>query len=191
MFGFCITHILNIGCAKFWKKKSVAKRLSILLSRDPQKLLIIHEFVYKLELEKFDCNIYAHLLLKTRSQRYLKISRPYHASNATEHGPVFCHDKAQFPISCWQCDRDLLFIVFHITRRRDWLSSWTSVCLFSVFLLVYVSLALCLHHTHHFIYPILSSLHLDALFHYIRFILKPLSSPSTHMSVLTDSLSPS
>ena len=28
MFGFCITHILNTGCAKFWKKKSVAKRLT-------------------------------------------------------------------------------------------------------------------------------------------------------------------
>ena len=27
MFGFCITHILNTGCAKIWKKKSVAKRL--------------------------------------------------------------------------------------------------------------------------------------------------------------------
>ena len=28
LFGFCITHILNTGCAKI-KKKSVAKRLSI------------------------------------------------------------------------------------------------------------------------------------------------------------------
>ena len=28
LFGFCITHILNTGCAKIWKKKSVAKRLS-------------------------------------------------------------------------------------------------------------------------------------------------------------------
>ena len=27
LFGFCITHILNTGCAKIWKKKSVAKRL--------------------------------------------------------------------------------------------------------------------------------------------------------------------
>ena len=27
VFGFCITHILNTGCAKIWKKKSVAKRL--------------------------------------------------------------------------------------------------------------------------------------------------------------------
>ena len=27
LFGFCITHILNIECAKIWKKKSVAKRL--------------------------------------------------------------------------------------------------------------------------------------------------------------------
>ena len=30
MFGFCITHILNTGCAKIWKKKSVAKRLNYL-----------------------------------------------------------------------------------------------------------------------------------------------------------------
>ena len=29
MFGFCITHILNTGCAKVWKKKSVAKRLKL------------------------------------------------------------------------------------------------------------------------------------------------------------------
>ena len=28
LFGFCITHILNTGCAKIWKKKSVAKRLN-------------------------------------------------------------------------------------------------------------------------------------------------------------------
>ena len=27
LFGFCITHILNTGCDKIWKKKSVAKRL--------------------------------------------------------------------------------------------------------------------------------------------------------------------
>ena len=27
LFGSCITHILNTGCAKIWKKKSVAKRL--------------------------------------------------------------------------------------------------------------------------------------------------------------------
>ena len=27
LFGFCITHILNTGCAKFEKKKSVAERL--------------------------------------------------------------------------------------------------------------------------------------------------------------------
>ena len=27
LFGFCITHILNTGCATIWKKKSVAKRL--------------------------------------------------------------------------------------------------------------------------------------------------------------------
>ena len=27
LFGFSITHILNTGCAKIWKKKSVAKRL--------------------------------------------------------------------------------------------------------------------------------------------------------------------
>ena len=27
LFGFCITHILNTGCAKIWKKKSVARRL--------------------------------------------------------------------------------------------------------------------------------------------------------------------
>ena len=27
LFGFYITHILNTGCAKIWKKKSVAKRL--------------------------------------------------------------------------------------------------------------------------------------------------------------------
>ena len=29
MFGFCITHILNTGCAKIWKKKSVARRLTV------------------------------------------------------------------------------------------------------------------------------------------------------------------
>jgi hypothetical protein len=28
LFGFCITHSLNTGCAKIWKKKSVAKRLN-------------------------------------------------------------------------------------------------------------------------------------------------------------------
>ena len=29
LFGFCITHILNTGCAKIWKKKkSVARRLT-------------------------------------------------------------------------------------------------------------------------------------------------------------------
>jgi hypothetical protein len=27
LFGFCITHILNTGCAKIWKKKSVARSL--------------------------------------------------------------------------------------------------------------------------------------------------------------------
>ena len=30
LFGFCITHILNTGCAKLWKKKSVAKSLKAL-----------------------------------------------------------------------------------------------------------------------------------------------------------------
>ena len=30
LFGFCITHILNTGCAKIWKKKSVAKRLNLI-----------------------------------------------------------------------------------------------------------------------------------------------------------------
>ena len=34
MFGFCITHILNTGCAKIWKKKSVAKRLSCYGARE-------------------------------------------------------------------------------------------------------------------------------------------------------------
>ena len=29
LFGFCITHILNTGCAKIRKKKSVAKRLML------------------------------------------------------------------------------------------------------------------------------------------------------------------
>ena len=33
LFGFCITHILNTGCAKIWKKKSVAKRLRSYTSR--------------------------------------------------------------------------------------------------------------------------------------------------------------
>ena len=28
VLGFCITHILNTGCAKIWKKKSVARRLN-------------------------------------------------------------------------------------------------------------------------------------------------------------------
>ena len=32
LFGFCITHILNTGCAKIWKKKSVAKSLMTLRS---------------------------------------------------------------------------------------------------------------------------------------------------------------
>ena len=32
LFGFCITHILNTGCAKIWRKKSVAKRLMWLLN---------------------------------------------------------------------------------------------------------------------------------------------------------------
>ena len=35
MFGFCITHILNTGCAEIWKKKSVAKRL-ILGKKQPK-----------------------------------------------------------------------------------------------------------------------------------------------------------
>ena len=33
LFGFCITHILNTGCAKNWKKKSVAKRLKKKVSK--------------------------------------------------------------------------------------------------------------------------------------------------------------
>jgi hypothetical protein len=101
-----------------------------------------------------------------------------------------CHDNAQLPISCWQCDEGLLFITSHIKRRCDWLSSWTSICLFSVCLVVYIPLVLCLSHTRRFIYPILSSLYLDTLFHYTRFIPKPLSSLSAHTRVLTDSLDP-
>ena len=31
LVGFCITHILNTGCAKIWKKKSVAKRLILFI----------------------------------------------------------------------------------------------------------------------------------------------------------------
>jgi hypothetical protein len=109
------------------------------------------------------------------SQRHLKISRLYYASNAIEHGPACCHDKAHFPISCWQYDgacfssrptsRDVAF---------GCLPERLSICLFPVLLVVYVSLALCLRHTHHFIYNILSSLYLDVLFHFIRFILKTL-----------------
>ena len=41
LFGFCITHILNTGCAKIWRKKSVAKRLNSVWS------VLIH---YKSEL---------------------------------------------------------------------------------------------------------------------------------------------
>ena len=36
LFGFCITHILNTGCAKFKKKKSVAKRLRLQKSTEIQ-----------------------------------------------------------------------------------------------------------------------------------------------------------
>ena len=37
LFGFCITHILNTGCAKIWKKKSVVKRLTGVLARPYSK----------------------------------------------------------------------------------------------------------------------------------------------------------
>lgn len=51
-----------------------------------------------------ESSIYAHLV-NMGSQRYWKISGLYYASNATEHGPIYCQDKAHFPISCRQYDR--------------------------------------------------------------------------------------
>jgi hypothetical protein len=137
-----------------------------------------------------DSTIHAQRRANTNSQSYLKTSRLCHARAATVRGPLCRHDNALFPISCWQCDWGLLFILPHTTRRRDWLSSWTSICLF-LCLVVYVSVVLCLSHTRHFIHRIRSPLYLDTLCHYTRFIPKPLSSISAHMTVLTDTVDPS
>jgi hypothetical protein len=38
LFGFCITHILNTGCAKFEKIKSVTKRLNPVVNKVLTKL---------------------------------------------------------------------------------------------------------------------------------------------------------
>ena len=62
LFGFCIIHILNTGCAKIWKKKSVAKRLTSISSSlkdkatggqegdhlHPVRLLRLHGVIYPL-----------------------------------------------------------------------------------------------------------------------------------------------
>ena len=42
LFGFCITHILNTGCAKIWKKKSVAKRLMVCEMKDETQAWLSH-----------------------------------------------------------------------------------------------------------------------------------------------------
>ena len=136
-----------------------------------------------------ESNIYAHGV-NTGSQRYLKISTLYYARNATEHGPVCCHDKAHFPIPCWQYDvacfsscptsRDVA--IDCLPERLSVCSPYSWLCTF---------LSHCVSTIHIILSSLLSSLYLDALFHYIRFTPKPLSSVSAHISVLTDSLGPS
>ena len=50
LFGFCITHILNTGCAKFWKKKSVTKRLII----NEFNNILLMVFLYAQSVQIFD-----------------------------------------------------------------------------------------------------------------------------------------
>lgn len=132
-----------------------------------------------------ESNICAHLRVNTGSQRYLKISRLYCASNATEHGPVCCHDKAHFPISCWQYD-GACFSSCPTSRdvAIDCLPERLSVC--SPYSCLCTFLSHCLSTIHIILSTLLPSLY--ALFQYILFILKTLSSLYAHMSVLPDSL---
>ena len=46
LFGFCITHILNTGCAKIWKKKSVAKRLSNVETHFRLQNYLVNEHIF-------------------------------------------------------------------------------------------------------------------------------------------------
>jgi len=133
-----------------------------------------------------ESNIYAHLV-NMASQRHLKISRLYCASNATEQGPVCCQDKAHFPISCWQYDgacfssclasRDVA--IGYLPERLSVCSPYSWLCTF---------LSHCVSTIHIILSTIFSRLYI--LMHY--FIIFALSSKpcrsSLHMSVLTDSL---
>ena len=101
LFGFCITHILNTGCAKIWKKKSVAKRLItvydflIFLSSITWRILVVtsvvmfgrYKHIYQLCL-KHNCAyvIRSHLHLSTHKTSYTTLFLTVYRSDR-----LFCY----------------------------------------------------------------------------------------------------
>jgi hypothetical protein len=90
---------------------------------------------------------------------------------------------------CWQHD-GTCFSSCPTSRdvAIDCLPERLSVC--SPYSWLCTFLSLCVPTIHIILSTLLSSLYLDALFHYIRFILKTLSSVSAHMWLLNNSLGP-
>jgi hypothetical protein len=108
--------------------------------------------------------------------RICELSRFYSGSRHTQDVCLLPWQRTVFNImtTMWQA---LLFTVFLGMRRRDWLSSWTSVCLYSIRLVVYISIELCVTHIH----VILSMLHsyLYTSLQIISFIWLPLQPSSS------------
>ena len=58
MFGFCITHILNTGCAKIWKKKKI-RRQKVNATAEKVTDIVRSEYSQK-------CEQYRYMSLKLR-----------------------------------------------------------------------------------------------------------------------------
>ena len=48
LFGFCITHILNTGCAKIWKKKSGRQKVKGLILNEEMKAKVFWDDTFML-----------------------------------------------------------------------------------------------------------------------------------------------
>jgi hypothetical protein len=77
LFGFCIIHILNTGCAKIWKKISVAKRLTVFY-----RLVFMSERELLSELWNFGKRMSRPFMLPERCfmQIYIQSSSPLQAT---------------------------------------------------------------------------------------------------------------
>jgi hypothetical protein len=110
LFGFCITHILNTGCAKIYKKKSVAKRLMC---------FEVYFFSVFLRLKS---NRFCELSSKCRPKWYAYCFLPFHCVFVSFTGrPVLSHgwslkshtSRSKPRFECW-----FNYSAFTYTKKR-------------------------------------------------------------------------